>query len=153
MTHVRAQIRQAFRTALTAHLGSSYDVYSSRKSAINHDPEKIVIDMRIMNDQVREQETMTIGSDNARIHVASVYLRVQRSGREEEIDDALDEDEVKVVNAIDLYVWDHLLEEEPELIQVNFSDDASGGYILGSMVLRFDVEYRINRNDPTNVIQ
>ena len=152
MTHVRRQIRARFKEAFDTYLSDTYETYASRKSAINHDPDKVVIDMRIMNDQTRQRETMMMGSANARIHVASVYVRVQRSAREHQIDDLLDDDEVQIIKAVDKYEWDDLLEEEPELIQVNFSDDASGGLVLGSMVLRFDVEYRIDRNDPEKII-
>lgn len=155
MTHVRQQIRAAFKSALTdATNGLSsdtYTVYSSRKSAVNHDPDSVLVDMRFLNDQTAQRETM-MGDDNARVHTASLYIRVQRSGREEAIDDALDQDNVEIINAIDAYDWSNLLEEEPELVQVNFADDAGGGFVLASMVLRFDCEYRISRNDPETVI-
>jgi hypothetical protein len=151
MTHVRQQIRNQFKTVLDAQLSSDYVTYSSRKSAVNHDPSKVLIDMRFLNDQTRQRETMQ-GGNNARVHVASLYIRIQRSAAEDQIDDLLDADEVAVVNAIDTHDWSSLLEEEPELIQVNFTDDPSGGYVLGAAVLRFDVEYRINRNDPETVI-
>ncbi len=149
MSHVRTQIRSAFKAALDAGLGNEYDVYSSRKSAINHDPEKVVIDIRFGNDQTSQKETMS----DARIHVASLYVRVQRSAREEELDDLLDSDEVSVINSVEAHDWGSLLEENPEAVQTNWSGDGDTGYILGSIIIRFDLEYRINRDDPETVIQ
>lgn len=153
MTHVRKQVREAFKTALENYLDASYTVYASRKSPKNFDPDETVIDMRIMNDQTRMQETMTTSTQDARVHVASVYVRVQKTGREDEIDDLLDDDEVKIVAAIETFNWEGLLEQPPEIVQVNFSDDAEGAYVLGAMVVRIDVEYRISRDDPETVIQ
>ena len=90
--------------------------------------------------------------DEARIHVPSLYIRVQRSASEETLDDELDQDEVLIVKAVSEYDWSHLLEEEPELVQTNFSDDGSTGRILGAIVLRYDLEYRINKHDPEQTI-
>ena len=155
MTHVRSQIRRTFKVMLDEGLPPDmYTVYASRKSAINHDPSRALIDMRFNNDQTRAEETMDHpdARDGARIHIASLYIRIQRSAAEEEIDDLLDTDEVNVIAAIEGYDWRELLEEEPELIQVNFVDDGSAGNILGGLVLRFDLEYRINRSDPETII-
>jgi hypothetical protein len=152
MTHVRTQIRTAFKDALDAVLPvEDYRVFASRKSAINHVPGKALVDMRFLNDQTRQADTM----GTARTHVASLYVRVQRIEDEDTVDDTLDADEIKIIDAIlnNGIDWDILLEEEPELLQTNFSDDGSGGNILASLVLRFDVEYRINRDNPIKTIQ
>jgi hypothetical protein len=100
--------------------------------------------MRFLNDQTRERETM----GDERIHVASLYIRVQRALEESQLDDALDEDEIAMVAAIEGENWLDLLEEDPELLQVNFADDAEGGRAIGAIVLRYDVEYRIDKSDP-----
>lgn len=144
MAHIRTQIRQRFKAVLDAALPlADYAVFSSRHYAKNHDPTKALVDMRFLNDQTSEIETM---SDD-RVHVASLYVRVQRSEDEADLDDALDADEVAVVTAIMSATWDDLLEDEPELLQANFADDAQGR-ALGAIVLRFDVEYRIDKTDP-----
>lgn len=156
MAHARTQLRQATKSALDDGLsGDNYRIFASRKSAINHDPSKALVDMRFSNDQTRAEEVMNYAGtgDGARIHVASLYIRVQRSAHEEQLDDILDQDEVNIVRAMEEYDWDDLLEEEPELIQVNFIDDGSTGNIMGGLVLRFDLEYRINRSDPETIIE
>jgi len=153
MTHVRTQMREAFKTVLDAALPSSeYRVFASRKSAINHLRNKANVDMRFLNDQTRIGETMRRDDTYARIHVASLYIRVQCSAREEDLDGILDAHEVRIVSAVEAHDWRDLLEEEPELVQTNFSDDGSTGRILGSIVLRYDLEYRINKNNPEQII-
>jgi len=149
MVHVRTQIRAKFKEIFDAELDSdAYRIFASRKSAINHLPDLALVDMRFLNDQTRNEETM----GDERIHVPSLYIRVQRSARENEIDNLLDQDEVNIISAIDTFDWSDLLEEHPELIQVSFTDDSTGGNILAGIVLRFDLEYRINRDEPTVVI-
>lgn len=149
MAHVRTTIREEFKAVLDGALPAThYRVFASRKSAINHKSEYAVVDMRFLNDQTRQAETM--GDD--RIHIASLYVRVQRSATEETLDDLLDIDEIKVVQAVSDHDWTALLEESPELVQTNFSDDGSTGRILGAIVLRYDLEYRIDKNDPETVI-
>ena len=154
MTHVRTQIRQFCKLTLDANLPQNeYRVFASRKSPINHKSQMALVDMRVLNDQTRAEEVMNYSDgDGARIHVASLYVRVQRSAREEDIDDLLDQDEVNIIEAFTQADWSVLLEEHPEVMQVNFTDDSSGGNILAGIVLRFDLEYRINRDDPETVI-
>jgi len=144
MAHMRTQIRQRFKSVLGAALGSGYEVYASRKSSWNHTPSTALVDMRILNDQSQGYEVM--GPE--RVHTASLYIRVQRSAPEDELDDALDADEVAIVNAVETEDFSDLLEEDPELLQVNTSDDAEGGRAIGAIVLRFDCEYRIEKSDP-----
>ncbi len=149
MVHIRKQIRDEMKNVLSAALPSSdYRVYSSRKSPLNHRASKATVDMKFLNDQTRLEETM----GDARIHVPSLYVRIQRSGRESILDDLLDADDVLVQNAIEAYDWSDLLEEEPELVQTNFTDDGSTGNILGAIVLRYDLEYRMERGNPEIVI-
>ena len=155
MAHVRTQIRAEFKAVLDVALPlTDYRVFASRKSAINHKATHATVDMRFLNDQTRQAETMTTADDEqARIHVASLYIRVQRSATEETLDDLLDADEVIVVEAVSAYDWSGLLEEEPELVQANFSDSGEAGRILGAIVLRYDLEYRINKHDPQTIIE
>lgn len=144
MAHIRTQIRTRFATILTAALGAGYDVFSSRKYAVNVTPGRALVDMRFLNDQTQEREVMS----DARVHVASLYIRVQRPAQETDMDDTLDADELAVVSAIEAEDFTDLLEEDPELLQVNFSDSAEGGQIVGAIVIRYDVEYRIDKTDP-----
>lgn len=149
MAHIRTQIRELMKEVLDGSLpAAGYTVYSSRKSAVNHVPGKAQIDMRFSNDQTQGVETM---SDD-RTHTASMYLRCHRSGPEEELDDLLDGDEVLIVDAIESGDWLDLLEAVPEVMQVNFTDDATGGDVLAGMVLRVEMEYRIERGDPETAI-
>lgn len=144
MAHVRTQIRNRFKTVLDGALPASYIVFASRKYAWNTKPGQTIVDMRFLNDQTRERETM----GDERIHVASLYIRVQRALEESQLDTALDDDEIAIVAAIEAENWLDLLEEDPELLQVNFADDAEGGRAIGAVVLRYDVEYRIDKSDP-----
>lgn len=149
MPHIRTQIRTAFKAALDAALPATYDVYASRKYALNIVDGRAMVDMRFLNDQTNEQETMS----DARVHTGSLYIRVQRTDIESGIDDALDEGEVAIVNAIEAADFSSLLEEDPELMQVNFSDNAEAGQVIGSIVMRYDVEYRIDKTDPETAIE
>jgi len=144
MAHVRTQIRNRFKTVLDGALPASYSVFASRKYAWNTKTGQTIVDMRFLNDQTRERETM----GDERIHVASLYIRVQRALEESQLDTALDDDEIAIVAAIEAENWLDLLEEDPELLQVNFADDAEGGRAIGAIVLRYDVEYRIDKSDP-----
>ena len=154
MAHVRTQIREAFKEALEDNLPQGeYRIFASRKSAINHKSGSALIDMRFLNDQTRTEEVLNYSNgDGARVHIGSLYIRVQRSALEPDIDDILDQDEVNVIAAVEGSEWGDLLEEHPELMQVNFSDDATGGNKLAAIVLRFDLEYRINRDNPELII-
>jgi hypothetical protein len=144
MAHVRTQLRNAVRQALIDGLPSSeYSVFASRKTMRNVDS-KALVDMRFLNDQVRQQETM----GDIYIRVASLYIRVQRVGQESTIDNILDQDEVLITAAMEDFNWADVLEEPPELVQVNFSDDSPGGEALAMIVLRYDMEYRIDKSDP-----
>lgn len=149
MAHVRTQIRNTFKTVLEASLPVTYKVFASRKYARNIVDSEAIVDMQFLNDQTQARETM---SDD-RIHIGSLYIRVQRALTEDLIDDALDADELAVVTAIEGATWDDLLEEDPELTQVNFTDDTSGGKAIGGIVIRYDVEYRIDKSDPETVIE
>ena len=151
MAHVRTQIRRQVKAVLDQHLPTDkYRVFASRKTMTNHLKGKGLVDIRFLNDQTQQPETQ---SDD-RVHIASLYIRVQRTGTEDEIDDALDEDEVLVIRAMEEHDWcGDLLEDTPELTQVNFSDDAESGRILGGIILRFDMEYRIDKTNPEQTIK
>lgn len=146
MTHVRTQIRETLADALTTVL-PDFDVHASFKYARNV-TDRPMIDMRFLNENVGSD---TMGS--ARRRVASLYLRVQRPGTEAAIDDLLDIDEI-AVNAVVMegQWWVDLLEQEPELMQVNWSDSDEGGRIIGTIVLRYDVEYRVTQTNLEDTI-
>ncbi len=148
MMHMRSQIREAFRDVLIASLGPRYDIFSSRKYAFNVKPGYALVDMRFLNDQTQQREVMS----DARVHVASLYIRVQRPANENGIDDVLDADQLAVTQAIETATWNTLLEEDPELLQINFSDSAEGQQVVAAIVIRYDVEYRIDKADPTTRI-
>ena len=141
MAHVRTQIRDTMAAVLTAALGAGYKVYASRKYPLNLGT-KALVDMRFLNENV---EQTTMGDERTR--TASLYVRCHRGATETTIDDLLDADEVAIHDAIMDHDWSALLEEQPELMQVNFTDDASGGTVIGAIVLRFDLEYRVSQLD------
>ncbi|MDK3075143.1 hypothetical protein QO034_18810 [Sedimentitalea sp. JM2-8] len=144
MAHVRTQIREAFKTELAANLpATGYAVFSSRKFKRNHDRAKAIVDIHINNVNISQQ---TMGDD--RTHIASLYIRVQRSDAEDALDDALDNDEVLLTQIIEQRDWSSLLEEEPELVQVNFAEDSDSASAIGAIILRYDVEYRIDKTNP-----
>lgn len=144
MTHIRTQIREGLRDVLAATL-TDYDVYSSRKYAKNLTA-KPMIDMRFLNENI---ESETMGSSRRR--KASLYLRIQRQAPETQIDDLLDNDEVLVNDVVMSDWWESYLTEPPEQMQVNWSDTDQGGAIIGSIVLRYDVEYRVDQTDLETV--
>ena len=88
---------------------------------------------------------------SSRRHVASLYVRVQRAAPEDQIDDLLDADEVTVNTALLAHDWTGLLEEDPELKQTNWSDSNEGGQIIGAIVIRYDIEYRVSQSDLETV--
>lgn len=145
MAHVRTQIRSAIKDALVAQLGTTYDVYSSRRYRLNT-TDRPMIDMRISNVDVSQ---ITMGND--RTHIAQLYVRVQRQASESGIDDLLDADEVAVTAVIESIDFSSLLEEDPELKQVVVDDNSDGETVVGMIVLRYDVEYRVLKNDPETV--
>ena len=140
MTHVRTQIRESLREVLALSL-PDFDVYSSRKYAKNIG-DRPMIDMRFLNENI-DNETM--GTERRR--VSSLYVRVQRAAVETEIDDLLDEDEICVNDVVMSDWWEGLLTEPPEQMQVNWSDSDQGGMIIGSIVLRYDIEYRVTQTN------
>lgn len=142
MAHVRTQIRQAFKDALIDALEDEYDVFASRKYKLNI-TDRPMVDMRFASVDITAQ---TMG--NLRTHTGSLFIRVQRTATEEDIDDLLDQDEVNVTAAIEGVDWSSLLEEDPELKAVSWADDADGEVPVGMIVLRYDIEYRIAKNDP-----
>ena len=141
MSHVRTQIREAMKEALEAELGDGYVIYASRKFAKNLEA-LALIDMRFAGATV-EQSTM----GDVREHTASLMIRCQRGAPEETIDDLLDADELAINYIIENQDWDDLLMEQPVLTQVTWTDDASTGTVIGSIVLRYDVQYRVTTTD------
>lgn len=145
MSHVRTQIRAAFADALDADLAGDYDIFASRKYRLNLTG-RPMIDMRFASVDIAAQ---TMG--DLRTHKGALYIRVQRMATEDEMDDLLDQDEVNVTTVIEAADWSSLLEEDPELTQVSFADDAVGETPIGMIVMRYDVEYRIAKTDPETV--
>jgi esterase/lipase superfamily enzyme len=142
MAHVRTQIRDAFKAALVAALDADYDVFASRKYKLNM-VDRPMVDMRFASVDITAQ---TMG--DLRTHTGSLFIRVQRMATGDDIDDLLDQDEVNVTAAIEAVDWSSLLEEDPELKAVSWADDADGEVPIGMIVLRYDIEYRIAKNDP-----
>lgn len=141
MSHIRTQIREAMALVLTNALGVGYSVYASRKYPRNLGTSALV-DMRFQNENI---EPVTMG--DLRTRTASLYVRCHRGAVESTIDDLLDADEIAIANAIEAQDWTGLLMEQPELVQVNWTDDASGGTVIGGIVLRYDLEYRATTTD------
>lgn len=145
MAHVRTLIRQAFKDALADALEDEYDVFASRKYKLNM-TDRPMVDMRFASVDITAQ---TMG--DLRTHKGSLFIRVQRMATGDDMDDLLDQDEVNVTAAVNAVDWSSLLEEDPELQGVTWADDADGEVPVGMIVLRYDIEYRIDKNDPETV--
>lgn len=145
MAHVRTQIRAAIQAALQAGLGVDYDIFASRKYKLNM-LERPMIDLRFGNVDISVQTMGTL-----RTHNATFFVRVQRMATGDDMDDLLDQDEVRVTAAIEAADFSTLLEQDPELTQVVWADDADGEVPIGMIVLRYDIEYRIAKDDPETV--
>jgi hypothetical protein len=148
MAHVRTQIRHRVRDTLDAGLPATYLVAASRKARRNATPDDAHVNIRVLNDQGREIETQ--GSE--RIRVASVYIGVVRQGTGDALDDALDADEVIINDLIYSVSWDDLLEFLPMLMQVNFTESGEGEKDTSQIVLRYDMEYRVDYDDLETVV-
>ena len=148
MSHVRTQIRHLFRDLLTAALGPEYQVESSRKGSRNATA-KAFVTIRATDDSTDPVETQ----GNARVRVASVYVRVQRAGSGPTLDDALDADEVAVSDAILGGDWSDLLQTDPELARVSIAYSGEAGIDAGEVAIQFDCEYRVSRYDLETAIQ
>lgn len=141
MTHVRTQVREVLAAALTTAC-PQFDVFASFKYGRNVTT-KPMLDIRYLNENI---DTEVMGDERRR--VVSMYLRLQRPGREELIDDLLDQDEIDINTVVMTSGWwEGLLTEEPEQKQVNWSDTDEGGQIIGTIVLRYDIEYRVTQQD------
>jgi hypothetical protein len=149
MTHVRTLLRRQIKKVLDEGLSSDdYRIFANRKNALNHEPDRVVIDISFLNDQTQSKEVM----NDKRTHIASLYIRVQRSAPDGELEELLDEDEVLITRLIHAYDWTGMIEEPLEIMQANYSDDPSGGHTMGSIILRYDIMYRIDRRDPEQFI-
>lgn len=146
--HIRSTIRQTIRDLLDAELPTSpYVVMGARLSKRNREGDGLAtVDVRFADVAVTQQ---TMGDD--RLHTASLMIRVQREGDEETIDDDLDADELVITGILNRFDWSSLLEDDPELTQINFGYDTESEATIGVLVLRFTVEYRIDKNDPETV--
>lgn len=146
--HIRSTIRQAIVNLLDAELPTSpYVVMGARLSKRNREGDGLaMVDARFADVAVTQQ---TMGND--RLHTASLMIRVQREGDEETIDDDLDADELAITGILNRFDWSSLLEDDPELTQISFAYDTESEVTIGVLVLRFTVEYRIDKNDPETV--
>lgn len=140
MAHVRTLVREAVASAI-ALACPQYEVFASFKYARNVG-DKPMLDIRFLNENI---DTEVMGDERRRI--ASLYFRLQRPSAEEGMDDLLDQDEIDINEVVMGNWWDGLLTEAPEQKQVNWSDTDEGGRIIGTIVLRYDVEYRITQTD------
>jgi hypothetical protein len=139
--HIRTQVREAVADAL-ALACPQFEVFASFKYARNVG-DKPMLDVRFLNENI---DTEVMGHQRRR--TASLYFRLQRPATEEQIDDLLDQDEIDINNVVMASGWwDGLLTEEPEQKQVNWSDTDEGGRIIGTIVLRYDIEYRVTQFD------
>jgi hypothetical protein len=145
VAHVRTQIRSAIKSVLDTALAADYDIYASRKYKLNIS-DRPMIDMRFASVEIRQQ---TMG--DMRTHIGTLMIRVQRMATEDDMDDLLDQDEVNVTAAIEAADWSSLLEEDMELTQVAWADDAAGEVPVGMIALRYNVEYRVLKNDLETV--
>lgn len=140
MTHVRTTIREQVRTLIATAIPTA-DVYASSRYAVNL-TNRPLIDVKCLNENV-EREVM----GSTRRHVVSLYVRVQRGATEATMDALLDADEIAVNAAVMAFDWSALLDEQPELKQVNWSDTDEGGELVGSVIMRYDMEYRTSQYD------
>jgi hypothetical protein len=149
MTHVRTTIRQTVCQLLGTKLpNTGYNVLGTRtskrnRSAIDQDA---VVDVRITDVAVTAQ-----GMNDLRLHTATLVIQVTREGKEETLDDMLDQDEVLVTQAMSQIDWTRLLETDPELTQITFARDGESDVAIGAIMLRYTVEYRISKNNPETV--
>jgi hypothetical protein len=144
VSHVRTQLRDAIKAVLDANLGSGYVVYAGRRYAKNVDT-KALVDMQFQNENI---EALTMGG--LRQRTASLYIRCQRAAKDAVIDDLLDADEVAIGMAIQNQDWNAYLMEQPQLVQVNWVEDSTGGSVVAGIVLRYDLEYRVTTTDFAN---
>lgn len=149
MQHVRTLIRQRFREALVSRLPEeTHRIFSGRISMVNHDETRTLVDIIFDEDNTLPREVM--GPE--RVHVATFLIRIQLSAPDEQIDEAMDYQETLVVSAIECADFSDMLEEHPELTQASFFSDASSSLTMGLLVLRYNVEYRIDKREPTRFI-
>ncbi len=123
----------------------TYDVLGARASKRNRKqggPDALV-DVRFTDITV-EQTTM----GDERMNTGTLLIRVQRKAPEENLDDLLEEDEVRIMALINAFNWLSLLEQEPELVQITFARDGESEDTIGVLILRLTVEYRIDKNNP-----
>lgn len=137
MAHVRTQIREAVKAILDVEM-ATHKVFKGRRFNLNSS-ELPIIDMRFLNEN---SNSNTMG--NVLDRDASLYVRVTRSGTEDEVDALLDDDAVVIEEAMDAADNDDLggLVKFITLKQTNFTDNADGDKTLAEIVLRFDIGYR-----------
>lgn len=143
MTHLRTTIRRTFIEVLESALSETeYSILGTRTSRRNRD-DTASVRVQFLDVNVA---ALTMGDD--RTHTGTLLIRVQRGAPEEDLDDLLDLDEVRVTNAINTFDWSDLLEEQPEMTQITFDRDDTTDVTIGQIALRFTVEYRINKFNP-----
>lgn len=140
MSHVRQQIREAFRAVLDVAL-PDHTVYSARRYSLNakHLP---AVDMKFLNENA---EFITMGDRQDR--TASLYIRVTHQASDADIDNVLDSVAITTEHAIAQAGRMGGLLIDIGLMQTNFTDSADGDKPLAELVLRYDVVYRVSVTD------
>lgn len=135
MSHVRTQIRQAFKAALDVAL-PDHKVFAARRYSINakHLP---IVDMKFNNENA-EFTTMSDRQDRT----ASLYIRASHQASDDDIDDVLDNVSVAIEHAVAAEGRFGGLLIDIGLMQTNFTDNADGDKAVAEVVLRYDVVYR-----------
>ena len=153
MTHIRTQIRHRFAEVVRTYLDDlepdfEYEVNSDRRYPKRFEEGTYYVDMMVLNENISQS---TMGEE--RDHEPSFYIRVQTIGPEGELTDRLEAFEVLVLAAIFESDWSDLCEETPEYVQWNTSDDFDNADAAMTMIMRFDCEYRVDRNDVETTIE
>tara|TARA_Y100000310_G_scaffold115431_3_gene113977 strand:- start:200 stop:640 length:441 start_codon:yes stop_codon:yes gene_type:complete len=143
MSHVRQQIREAFKSVLDTAL-PNHTVFSARRYAINA-ASLPTVDMKFLNEN-SEFTTMSDRQDRT----ASLYIRATHQASDDDIDDVLDDVAVLIEEAIAAEGRFNGLLIDIGLMQTNFTDSADGDKALAEVVLRYDVVYRTFVTDVEN---
>lgn len=142
MSHVRTQIRDAVKAALDSATGlSGHTIFAGRRYAINA-ASLPLIDMKFLNENV-ERNVM----GKVRDRVASLYIRASHEASDDELDNELDDVAIAIEHAMDAAGDLDGVIIEMELIQTNFADNAEGDKALAELVLRYDLLYRVDKDD------
>lgn len=148
MANVRTQIRSAVKTALDAGLSAlAYEVHDHRVFAINA-TDKAIVDMGFQRVSAGVSDVMGLET----VHMGELFVRITRTDNETTITDLLEADEALVASTIQGVDWSSLLEDDPRLQSINYSDNGDADSVTASLTLQYAMEYRINYTDHETVI-